>query len=908
MKKQIFVAVLFLLNLLVFSQHHEVFYNVSGDPVFVRWGRTDTVYNFSRDEVQSNGLSIIENGNSTLLLDARLPDAASREDDYAPSSSELMNNFDPSTAPNGDFIEKIAYTPDGELIAVLQRHSDNLVLYNSNSFEIEEIIDLSRNPMDMVVTDDYIYVCCYTAKEIQIIDLSNYSVISAINVMESPCQIEINFEDSIAYVAMDYKGQGSNQGGIAAYDLQSGGLVFETSDPQIYLYGRSGKFGRLGERFRKFYLSPDGSKIIAPKAVLNETGIYDALNGELLKTFNAGSLAGAGFSGSGDTLYISTEKFPSTVFSVYRVDMETLNFIDSIVASTVIFTSVVDLAVNPDGSKVLSSGDALNNHYLFFDFNSHQYQSIPAASINGNFDLVLKTSDRNYAIMFSEGLYDIVDLNTGQVVASSEFGTDYGWEGAISPSGNKLFLSDGVCSHHVFDYYGERMYAMDISDLSAPLIDTILYAGNASEADETSMAWLTNDGKKFVAANPLSHNISVVDIETGLTDTLIHYENLSGLKTIPGKNEAIAYSENGGTLGILDLDTYEFVAHIDVGEVNHILVSGDGQYTYILDYYTYGGYEGMLTKVRLDGALSTIDDQITVNIHDLIYWNLNTGVIIQGVPALSPDGKYLLSSIRSGLYDYYIGIIDVERMELVASLPTDSHAFSGFAFTDDSRWALCQTCDYSVPIVYLDGEDSFISSSFPLSYSCLSAAYNPVDGLFYVLQDMYHYSTVDPETGAVVNTVSTGQQFQYNIKIDKDGNPVVLTTSNLIYKGEAHPVIGTAIEMNYYSDRDIFVIAVPGPDKIVSFGDLAVNIPEVEQFVSSKAFDIIPNPANETVQIRADFYINKLEIIDLAGKYQFAQDVDAYDALVNVNRLKSGIYFVRLFSGEETITQKLVRK
>ncbi len=96
-------------------------------------------------------------------------------------------------------------------------------------------------------------------------------------------------------------------------------------------------------------------------------------------------------------------------------------------------------------------------------------------------------------------------------------------------------MSDGVSVHNTLEYFGERMYALDVGQLPDISVDTMLYAGNSSEADQTNMAWLIHDGKKLISCNKLSYNISVVDVASGTTDTLINYGAITGLKIVPGK-------------------------------------------------------------------------------------------------------------------------------------------------------------------------------------------------------------------------------------------------------------------------------------------------------------------------------------------------------------------------------------
>lgn len=900
--KNLYLISLLLVNFLVFSQAQEVLFDDSGNPIIVRLFEEGTSKNYFPDKVSEDGFYTINTDEGKLIIDARLYEEPTQGVNNPLDRSDMMNSFDPSPTPNGDFVQKISYTTNGELIAVLHKHSDNLFMYNSSTFEIEHIIDLGRGPMDMKITDDFIYVCCYYGKEIQVVDLSTYTVTSTIKLEKKPCQIELNPDNSIAYVGLI----DDSKGAIAAFNLETETQIFETTLPKIYVIGRSGVNGRVGFKFMKFYLSPDGNKIIAANSEFNMTGIYDAIDGDLLQTYSLGDLLGADFSNSGDTLFCSFIEHPNKLYKAYRINMTNLIVIDSIIASPLYVGNFADVCVSSDGTKMLSTGEWLGHDYYYFDFNTYQYNTIAGASMQFS-NTIMKIEDLDYAVILNLGYFDIVDMNTGQLVATLTDDIEVGWTGAISPSGNNMFLSDCVTEHTTFEYTGEAMHAIDISDPSNYIIDTSYYAGNAYEADETNMAYLIDDGKKLISCNKLSHNISVVDVETGLTDTLIYHSGISGFKIIPDKNQAIIWADYHDTIRILDLDTYKYITNIYIGDVNvHTLkVSNDGQWAYLLDYNPWAGILSHLSKIKLDGAASIIVDKISLNVQWTRYWNLNTGIVIYGAADISPDGKYFFYLERNEYEDYFIGIIDVNQMEIVASLPTEANAVFSFAFSNDSKWALPLCYTYSLPIVYIDGENSFINTYFPVYHECLSAAYNPVDSLFYVLQSLNQYHAVDPENGEIVETFDTGDKFQFNIKIDNAGNPAVLTTTKLIYKDEIYPMIGRSTIMNYYKDQGIFVIPVPGPDKIVTFGDLSVDLQESQPYVGQKTFDIIPNPANERILIKADFFINRIEIMDITGVIQIKENINKYNPMVNVSTLSSGIYLVRLISDAQTVVQKM---
>ncbi len=899
MKKLYLITLLLLVNLLVFSQYHEVLFDDSGNPTVVRFFENGTVNNYFLNEVSEDGFYTIDTDEGKLIIDARLNVESTQGINDPLDRSDMITNFDPSPAPNGDFVQKISYTPDGELIAVLHKHSDNLFLYNSSSFEVEHIIDLGRGPMDMKVTDDFIYVCCYYSKEIQIVDLETYSVTSNIILPKNPCQIELNPEKTIAFVGFI----DDNKGAIAAYNLETGTQIFETSDPKIYIMGGYGTSGRVGYTFMPFYLSPDGNKMIA-RNHNDRLGIYNAINGELMQTFSLGIYTGAGFSKSGDTLFCSFVEYPDNLNTVYRINMENMSVIDSIVASSIAYGEFADLSVNFDGSKVLSKGDLFANGYMFFDFDTYQYNIIASTGFKSS-NLNLKIENLDYAIMFNFGFFDIVDLNSGQLVATSYNNIEVGWAGAISPSGTDIFVSDGVCEHRTFDYLGEVLHAIDISDPSNYNVDTSFYAGSSFEADQTNMAWLIDDGKKIIASNKLTQNISIIDIETGFTDTLIYYKNISGLKIIPDKNQAIIYSDFSDTIRIFNLETHKYITSINVGEVNELVISSDGQWAYILDYNAIGGLEGLLTKVKLDGSASIIEQQMTINAQSGYYWNFRTGVLIWSKIKITPNGKYCFYLEKNEIDEYFIGIVDVVEMEIVALLPTNDYNIFDYVFSDDSRWALPLCYSDSLPIVYIDGEDSFVSNTFPVDNYCFSAAYNPVDSMFYVLEIENKYHSVDPEIGEIVETFDTDINYQYNIKIDNTGDPAVLSATNITYKDKTYSMIGKSAVMNYYKDHDIFVIPIPGPDKIVTLGDLSVDFPESPPYVIHESFNIIPNPAKERILIKSDLIIDRIEIMDITGKVHIQKNVNRYNPTVNISMLKSGIYFVQMVSGTHISNNKM---
>jgi len=101
---------------------------------------------------------------------------------------------------------------------------------------------------------------------------------------------------------------------------------------------------------------------------------------------------------------------------------------------------------------------------------------------------------------------------------------------------------------------------------------------------------------------------------------------------------------------------------------------------------------------------------------------------------------------------------------------------------------------------------------------------------------------------------------------------------------------------------------------LITYGDCSVwsdcilSSPlSVEENESNK-ISIFPNPASSTVTIQNKLLqkINKIEIIDLSGKMVLQQDDNT--GLINIEKLASGMYIIRVSLEEQIFAYKLVRK
>jgi len=897
MKKLSIISLLLSLCFHVFAQVSEVRFDESGKPLYMRIFDQSGVKRILFDGNSNDSVFTVDYNGQKMIIDSRFGEC--RRPESCGNQLDKQKVFEPAPLPEGDHIRKVGYTPDGRLLAVLFQFSNNVIFYDSKSYEKKAIINLGNKPMDMDLTNGKAYICCHESGEVFIIDLVSLSVSNVLKTGGNPCQVSVNPDETMLYIGLTKQETGM----LAAYDIATLDEVFRTEEPNVYHYGNAGGPGRTSYSFTKFYLSPDGNRIIAARNGTYMPVIIDAGTGEIVKLYDFGYFRGSGFSTTGDTLFVYSILLPDKVM-VHRIDMNSLSVIDSIVSLTTDASLIdcVDLVCNANGSKILAVGDTWNNRYCFFDFNTHQYQYFPSSHLMLIFPPVFATFDAKYAVVFNTNVADIIDLEFGNTVGTTPYSIHMGEPGAIIPNSYKMVSGDGPFYNYP-DYYDEKIHVVDFEDISNIYVDTTIIAGVEPEADITNMAALSADGKKIIASNSLTHNVSIIDIESGATDTLVKSQNLTGMRIVPGKNLAILFGSACNYVRILDISTQSIIVEIYTDVVNNAIVSNDGQYAYLLDYYQ--GVYCRVTKLKIDGASSFIENQMVVSTNYCYFHQVFGEIDMYSTSVLSPDGNTLLFGGQDAHLGDVINVVDTRQMEVIASIPFTDGCIFGFAFTDDSQRAVALTFGSEVPVIYLDGENSYIENTFYIGSNSFSADYNPYDGLFYVLQQDNYIYRVEPETGHIVDKLNTDSNFGWKIKIDGQGNPLVLTSSKLIYKDECYLMPGISCEMSYDRDHDLFLIPVPGPDKVVTFGDLYVGISTPPGNIYEGGFSIMPNPANNQVLIKAEVSMNKIEIFDLTGERVFTQNIDSLNATLNISTMSQGIYFVKVLCYDRIMTQKL---
>ncbi|MDR0835542.1 MAG: T9SS type A sorting domain-containing protein, partial [Tannerella sp.] len=81
----------------------------------------------------------------------------------------------------------------------------------------------------------------------------------------------------------------------------------------------------------------------------------------------------------------------------------------------------------------------------------------------------------------------------------------------------------------------------------------------------------------------------------------------------------------------------------------------------------------------------------------------------------------------------------------------------------------------------------------------------------------------------------------------------------------------------------------------------------------TETINIFPNPVENELFIRSEQQIEKVVILDISGRVVVSTGlttvgVTEHSQSINVSHLPKGLYFVKIFAGNQSITNKIIKK
>ena len=441
MKKLGYSLLLVFYSLSIFAQQTGIFNDENGQPSTIFLKLPDTTYIHH-------------------IKDGQIPDHLTFDDKYMISPSTMfdrgpydnhsifidnLDSIETGVLPEGDLPYKIKYTSDGQRLIVMYHHSNNVYIYNTETLETLGIVNVGLGPEDMVVTEQYIYVCCYYSHEIYVINLGDYSIETSFSVDPNPCVINVNSDESIIYIGFH---TGDHKGGfLAAYDLETYNQLFSNTWPfidQINMW--EGKIGRLVYTYSKFLLVADDQYI----ACLNQAGknliFLDAVTGDIVKDFGIRSFAIVS-TPSSDTLYTAGIRTGNSGMRYHCINTNTFDILDSIIAPTAIspisWHWQDNLCIDPTGKKLFVETGTMTMTTAGFlaDFNNHEHTVFDLSNVYNSRYFPAVSYDGRYVILPGQYL-SVFDFETEDYASTQWVGSH--WAGCkivtASPNSYKFAL------------------------------------------------------------------------------------------------------------------------------------------------------------------------------------------------------------------------------------------------------------------------------------------------------------------------------------------------------------------------------------------------------------------------------------------------------------------------------------
>ena len=152
------------------------------------------------------------------------------------------------------------------------------------------------------------------------------------------------------------------------------------------------------------------------------------------------------------------------------------------------------------------------------------------------------------------------------------------------------------------------------------------------------------------------------------------------------------------------------------------------------------------------------------------------------------------------------------------------------------------------------------------------------------------------------------QRMQFECTMNADRQ--ILVSSSKVLENSEIKVTGGETKLTDEFGKASFSFSQSG-NYLVSSGidQLKLNVGGTTgtQLIVKKEMKIFPNPATDQIQIKTELQSGTIEFFDYSGRLVIQQEFSDGDP-VNISFLKSGMYIVRLVSGDQTIQQKLVKK
>ncbi|MEO1615850.1 MAG: S8 family serine peptidase [Planctomycetota bacterium] len=653
------------------------------------------------------------------------------------------------TAPEGDMVRDLAYTPDGNRYLIAHRESENVLVYDSGDGTVIAEIPVSGKPVDIEITSNGLYALSANTvgDTVTVIDLSNYNVLAELPVGDNshPYQVQVTSDGAQAVVA-------TLAGEYVVYSMsdfserlrfESSGLGVDSNETAFALAYNP----RTIFHYKTFELTPDGSTLLGPGTVStgNAVEIFDLSTGTLRETtpvpFETPRMV---VTPDSSTAYVLS---PRSVFgsSILTIDVATASVTRQVDGPGV--TSRV-MRLTPDGQSLISGS---NFSLLFIDPVTGDRTSVSAGSTD-SFDV---SFDGQYVIAG-----DLIDIATRRRVDTAFTFTRPDLVVA-SPTEASAFRADRL--------ENERYQLVEWTTTTLTIAEE-RRSGSSVEGDSPVQVEITSDGLTAVTANYDSQNISVIDLQTRtLTRSIDVGVRPNALALAPDGSLAILASSDGANSNVVLVDLLAgnvlgTFPDIDFSP-REVAFSSDGSQAYVLTTGLSDAPDSVYF-LEINGSQSAVIGSTPVG--DTFGGNTQHSHLV-----VSPSGTTLAVSVSGESAIVFLDIAtrqEVARVSTVLSSPYD------LSFTPDGESVFVQH-SAGVSSIGFDGTSAVLQESLDQIPQPISMAIDAAGEFVYVASEGFLGDSVyviDAESRDVVNVIELPDEIASVGQMHLDGNTLLV--------------------------------------------------------------------------------------------------------------------------------------
>lgn len=577
----------------------------------------------------------------------------------APGGALAVGNRFLSTdqAPEGDHPAGLDFTPDGQLVLVVNRDTDTVTFLDVTSRIVVATVTVGDYPVAIDVSADGLWAVVPNVFDdtVSILSVPARAVVATVPVSGvQPYAVHVTADSQKAVVGVINDAVNS---ALSVVDLGT------FAEVRVVATGGQGVIGGFatpergisGELFTEFAVSPDSATAVVPERGLARVGLYDVTTGATLALLPTPTLPTAVDIDAAGTLAVVSHEGAARAIS--RIDLLTRTLAGPAITLPQNLENQV-IALQPGNSHALV---AISNAVAFVDLATGAVAATVSTGTVGDLGI---SFDGQYAFV-SNFNARVLHLPSRTLVATIPF--EAGVDVAMSPVAHRAVMLDNRFLENVV-VFG--------TDGASAAVEGVVASGPPAEGDGTRALAISPDGRTLVACNIVSGNVAVVDAAAEQVRAWIE----TGVRTwaaqiTPDGGHAVVTNCDASTVSVIDLATDVEVARLSVPtRPTEVEIAPDGSKAYVT---TIAGTD-RLAVIALNGAASSVVASVpTGQLGTILYtFGVSSGI------AMSPDGSLLAICVS---FDDQLKLLDTATNTIVATLPTGDFPVRARFSPDGSR-------------------------------------------------------------------------------------------------------------------------------------------------------------------------------------------------------------------------------